>query len=94
MKILLDIDDTLIDSKEKVHSRAHLLFRNHNVVLYSASEDIEFWAKKFKVNYISKHSTERPAADILIDDDKYFEKMVDVKKYYSSIDNFLNSVEV
>lgn len=90
MKLLLDIDDTLIDSNEKLHPRAFYLFKNFDVTLYSASEDIEKWAKKFNVNFISKHDQLKPKADVLIDDDSYFKKMVDVDFYFESIDKFLD----
>ena len=91
MKILLDIDNTLINSDRKVHSRAFYLFKNFDVTLYSAEEDIAMWAEKFNVKYISKHDDVRPIADVLIDDDPYFKKMVDVKFYFESIDDFLNT---
>lgn len=93
MIILLDIDDTLINSREKVHPRAFLLFKNHNVTLYSASSDIKKWADKFNVAYISKHDSIKPKADILIDDDPYFKNMVDAAVYFNSIDSFLDSWE-
>lgn len=92
MKLLLDIDDTLIDSNEKLHPRAFYLFNHFDVTLYSASQDIEKWANKFNVAFISKHDQVRPKADVLIDDDPYFQKMVDVKLYCSSIDEFLNNM--
>ena len=90
MKILLDIDDTLINSEDKVHPRAHLLFEKYKVVLFSASEDIKKWADIFNVEYISKHDEIIPEADVLIDDDSYFIKMVKVNKYFKSIDDFLD----
>ena len=91
MKILLDIDDTLINYKDIVHPRVHLLFKYHEVTLFSASSDIKKWADHFNVNYISKHDDVIPEADVLIDDDPYFTKMVKVDKYYKSIDDFLNA---
>lgn len=92
MKILLDIDDTLIDSKDMVHPRAFYLFKNYDVTLYSASDEISKWAKKFNIEFISKHDTIRPKADVLIDDDPYFKKMVDVDFYFESIDKFLDNM--
>ncbi len=94
MKILLDIDDTILfikNKKEVLHPMCKYLIRHHDVTLFSASSDIKKWAKKLNVNYISKHDEGIPEADVLIDDDGYFKRMVKVKEYYSSIDSFLNS---
>lgn len=90
IKILLDIDDTLINSEDRVHPKAHLLFEKYEVVLFSASEEIKKWADLFNVEYISKHDEVIPEADVLIDDDSYFVRMVKVDKYFKSIDDFLD----
>jgi len=91
MKILLDIDDTLIDHKENLHPRYREVLDNHDVTLYSQSKDIKKWAKKLNVDYIEKDAPGTPEADILIDDDYRYKRICIVKHHFSSIDSFLNS---
>ena len=91
MKILLDIDDTLIDHKENLHPRYREVLDNHDVTLYSQSRDIEKWAKKLNLDYIEKDSIETPDADVLIDDDYRYKRICNVKFHFPSIDSFLNS---
>ena len=93
MKILLDIDDTLINHKDELHPRYKEVIDNHEVVLYSASGDIKMWAKKLNLDYHSKNDKqEPPKADVLIDDCAAFKRTCNVEYYFSSIDKFLNWV--
>ena len=93
MKILLDIDDTLINHKDELHPRYKELLDNHDVTLFSASGDIKKWAKKLKVDYIHKNDKGVPEADVLIDDIGAFKRCVKVEHYFSSIDSFLAFIE-
>ena len=95
MKILLDIDDTALITKDKgktwtEHKLLHQLIREHTVILYSGNPDIAEYSKKWKTSgFIPKGSDSFPTADVLIDND--FELWVDsviVKKCYSSITQF------
>ena len=91
MKILLDIDDTLINHKDELQSRYKEVIDNHEVILYSASGDIKMWAKKLNVDYHSKNDKQDPPeADVLIDDCPSFRRAVKVQYYFSSIDKFLD----
>ena len=92
MRVLLDIDDTLIDNKDNLHPRYKEVLDNHDVTLFSASGDIKMWAKKLNLDYISKNDKEVPEADVLIDDTYAFMKIVKVKHYFPSIDSFLNFI--
>lgn len=89
MKILLDIDDTLINHRDVLHPRYREVLDNHDVILYSQSKDIKRWAKKLNLPYIHKDDEGVPEADVLIDDIGAFKKCVKVKYYFSSIDSFL-----
>ncbi len=88
MKILLDIDDTALITKDKgktwfEHSRLKELIKLHNVFLYSGNPEIEEFASKWKVKGFF------PKADVLIDNDaELWINLVDVKKSYKSIDSF------
>ena len=92
MKILLDIDDTAIITKDRgktwnEHPRLKELIAKHDVVLYSGNPDIEEYHKKWKTKgFISKSTEYTPLADVLIDNDyKLWKNNVNVKKCYSSI---------
>lgn len=92
MKILLDIDDTLINQKDELHPRYKEVIDNHEIILYSASGDIKMWAEKLNVDYHSKNDKQDPPeADVLIDDCVAFKRAVKVQYYFASIDEFLNS---
>jgi len=90
MKILLDIDDTLINHKDELHPRYKEVIENNEVILYSSSGDIKMWAKKLNLKYHHKDDKqEPPEADVLIDDCAAFKEVVKVQYYFSSIDSFL-----
>lgn len=98
MKILLDIDDTsLIYNKEtkqyEEHPQLRRLFKNHTIILYSGNPDIKMYAEKWKTNgYILKAEDKIPEADILIDNDfELWSELVNVKRYYKSIDEFFEN---
>jgi hypothetical protein len=93
--ILLDLDNTaLVFNKNGTfseHPKLRLLLKHYRVILYSARDDIEEFAKRWGVPYIWKGYNDLfPQADFLIDDqsDEY-EHLVDVKKTYSSINRFV-----
>ncbi len=95
MKILLDIDDTALITKDKgktwhVHPRLKELIAKHAVFLYSGNPDIYDYFIKWKTKgYIPKSFDKTPKADILIDNDgELWKTSVDVKKIYKSIDSF------
>ncbi|MEE9431486.1 MAG: hypothetical protein V3V16_10620 [Melioribacteraceae bacterium] len=95
MKILLDIDDTAILTKDKgktwfEHSRLKELIKLHNVFLYSGNPEIEEFAAKWKVSgFFPKGNNHIPKADVLIDNDvELWIDLVDVKKTYKSINSF------
>lgn len=91
MKILLDIDDTLINQKDELHPRYKEVIDNHEVILYSASGDIKMWAKKLNLDYHSKNDKQDPPeADVLIDDCAAFQRTCKVHYYFPSIDKFLD----
>lgn len=96
MKILLDIDDTALLTKDRgktwfEHPRLAELINSHRVVLYSGNPDIEEYYKKWKTaGYIPKYSAGIPTADVLIDNNADMHIAdVKVKKSYKSIDAFL-----
>lgn len=79
MKILLDLDDTVIISG-RLHPRfcdfmrwiedrkQQGLLPPHEVVVWSSHEDGEAIAELMGFSYLSKDSEEKPDADVLIDD--------------------------
>lgn len=98
IKILLDIDDTalLYDKKKKVwleHPQLRNLIENFNVILYSGNPAIEDYHLKWKTNgFILKAEDCTPKADVLIDNDyELWSKLVNVKRYYRTIDEFLEN---
>lgn len=93
--ILLDLDNTSLiynkDGTYSEHPKLRLLLRHYRVILYSARDDIEDFAKRWDVPYIWKGYDDLfPQADFLIDDqiDEYL-KFVEVKKAYGSINRFV-----
>lgn len=101
MKILLDLDDTVI-LNGKLHPRFNDfiewledrkqegLLPNHEVVVWSSHEDGEAIAELMGFSYLSKDSKEKPDADVLIDDscDQFVDLCsVDVK--FSTFASFL-----
>lgn len=97
-RILLDLDNTalLYDSEGDYHIHPKLvtdLLPNYTVILYSAREDIESFAKLWDVDFIWKGDDVIPEADFLIDDQCEFAgELVRVKKMYKSINSFLRSI--
>jgi hypothetical protein len=93
--ILLDLDNTaLIFNKDGTfteHPKLRLLLKHFRVIIYSARDDIGEFAKRWDVPYIWKgYSDLFPQADFLIDDQtEEYEKLVDVRKAYSSINRFV-----
>lgn len=98
MRILLDIDETLVDKNGNVHPRADELFQKYEVVLFSAEDDIADWAKRYNVDYVSKHDETIPEGFILIDDDEYFANkklnLVKYKYYFRCINEFFEVMEI
>jgi len=103
MKILLDIDDTALITKDRgktwnEHPRLTELISSYTVYLYSGNPDIYEYYKKWKTaGYIPKGNDHIPVADVLIDNDgKLWKSSVNVKKIYKSIDSFFrhNSKEL
>ena len=95
MKILLDIDDTAIITKDRgktwqEHPRLKELIEKHEIYLYSGNPDIDNYHEKWKTKgYIPKGFSSIPKADVLIDNNfDLHEADVEVKKCYSSIDTF------
>ena len=98
MKILLDIDDTALLTKNRgktweEHPKLHELISQHDIVLYSGNPEIEKYYEKWKTKgYIPKGVESFPKADVLIDNDyELWKENVNVKKCYKSIDSFLKS---
>lgn len=97
MKILLDIDDTALISKDRgktyhEHPRLHELISNHTVILFSGNPDVEIYHHKWKTKgFIPKGGFDFPTADVLIDnnDDLHILEVV-VKESFRSIDAFFN----
>lgn len=95
MKILLDIDDTAILTRDKgktwkEHSGLKKLINLHEVYLYSGNPDIANYAANWKTKgYFPKGNNNFPKADVLIDNDAdLWIDFVEVKKTYKSIDSF------
>lgn len=94
MKILLDIDGTLVDDSGKFLTNAErLLNDNHEIILYSANEKLgSKLAKQYNIPFIDKSSKhEKLIADVLIDDYAYFFikiPNIQVNKYFTSITEF------
>jgi hypothetical protein len=95
MRILLDIDDTAILTRDRgntwnEHPRLLELISKHEVYLYSGNPNIERYYRQWKTRgYIPKSADYRAEADVLIDNDyKLWRECVDVGKCYSSIDRF------
>ncbi len=92
--ILLDIDNTALvyqkDGSAQEHPRLQELIKKYRVILYSAREDVEFFAKQWNVPYIWKGYDDLfPEADFLVDDQyEEYLPLVTVKKSYSSINTF------
>jgi hypothetical protein len=98
MKILLDIDDTALITKDRgktwtEHPKLHELISKHDVVLYSGNPEIEKYFAKWKTKgYIPKGADTFPKADVLIDNDcDLWKENVEVKKCFKTIDAFLKS---
>ncbi len=100
MKILLDIDDTALITKDRgktwiEHPRLEELISKHKVFLYSGNPDIEKYAELWKTNgFYSKGNNFIPQGDVLIDNDsELWKDFVEVKYCFNSIDEFLLKVE-
>ncbi|NCS80784.1 MAG: hypothetical protein COW85_00750 [Ignavibacteria bacterium CG22_combo_CG10-13_8_21_14_all_37_15] len=98
MKILLDIDDTALITKDRgktwsEHPLLRALINQYDVVLYSGNPEIAKYHKEWKTKgYIPKGSDYLPKAEVLIDNDSdLWKETVEVKKCYKSIDSFLKS---
>lgn len=96
MKILLDIDDTALITKDRgktwnEHPFLEKLISEHEVYLYSGSPEIEMYYEKWKTKgFIPKGGFDTPKADVLIDNDAdLWKSSVSVKKTYKSINSFL-----
>jgi len=91
MKILCDIDDTILIN-DSIHPRTLELISKHDVILYSSSPAIKYWGIYFNIPVISKESVGIPKADVLIDDQSAFnnKNLVDVQYYFNSINDFFN----
>jgi 2-hydroxy-3-keto-5-methylthiopentenyl-1-phosphate phosphatase len=95
MRILLDLDDTVIINN-KLHSRFFdfqkwVKDNNHEVIIWSSRDDGSVLAALMGFSgFISKDSGERPTADYLIDDEaEHFCKYCNVPYYSKSISNFM-----
>ena len=97
VKILLDIDGTLLING-KLHPRADELFRKHEIVFWSSEDYLgPYYSKKYNVPFIHKNTNIVLEADALIDDYVFLLKNdlnLKVKKYYESINDFLNNKEL
>lgn len=98
MKILLDIDGTLLNSTGKLHPCYKEILENNEVILYSSDGALgKYYSKKFKVPFIHKDTNIILEADALIDDYAFLLKNdhnLKVKKFYESINDFLNKKEI
>lgn len=98
MKILLDIDDTALISKDRgktwnEHPKLKELIKNYSVYLYSGNPDIANYASFWKTKgYVPKGTDSIPHADILIDNDfNLWKDTVEVFKCYKSIGSFFRA---
>lgn len=94
IKILLDIDDTLIlqNYENFVIHRRYKEILKYNVVLFSSSPYIRVFSELLEIPYISKESSTKPTADILIDDIDC-RKLCNVYLHFYSIDDFLYNIK-
>ena len=98
MKILLDIDDTSLISKDKgktwnEHPRLIELINSETVYLFSGNPDIDKYAKRWNVKgFYPKGNDFIPKAEILIDNDvDLWIDFVNVKYTFFSIDEFFEN---
>ncbi|HLP15498.1 MAG TPA: hypothetical protein VK470_04505 [Bacteroidota bacterium] len=93
--VLLDLDNTALiyqkDGSFTEHPKLRLILKHFRIIIYSARDDIEDFAKRWGVPYIWKGYDDLfPQADFLIDDQiEEYEPLVDVKKSYTSINRFV-----
>ncbi len=96
IKILLDIDDTLIIQKyEKfaLHPKYKMLLL-YDVTLFSSSPYIQVLADLLKIPYIVKDDdNEKPKADILIDDTDC-RSICNVFYHFHTIDDFFYDIKI
>jgi len=95
LKILLDIDGTILNENQDIHPRTQELIDKHDVTLFSSNYD-ELWslAEHLGIPAVHKDSKDIPEADILIDDyaaDIVKDPDVKVKRYYHSVDEFFEN---
>ena len=97
-KVLLDLDDTALIYSDTTHEYVEHpklldMLTQFDVILFSGRTDIQDFAIKWDVPFISKDEDVNPTADFLVDDScERWIKYVKVKKGYESIDSFLSSV--
>ena len=94
MKILLDLDDTVIIHDHICHDywafKDMVVERGYDVTLWTLSHDGQAFADLMGFRYLSKDYTHEPEADVLIDDShELYKGMCHVKKSYQSIHEFL-----
>lgn len=97
MKILLDLDQTII-MRGAPHTMLGNFLKfvkdnNHEVVIWSSSEDIRFIAYVMGFDWISKGDDIIPQADVLIDDyANAFCILCSVDKSFTSLQAFMDWV--
>lgn len=98
MKILLDIDDTALITKDRgktymEHPKLKELIQGYSVFLYSGNPDIADFASRWKTKgFIPKGNECFPKADVLIDNDAdLWKSTVEVSKCYKSINAFIRA---
>lgn len=91
------MDDTAWVSRDKgktwsEHPRLNELLNSYLIYLYSGNPNIKEFAEKWDVKgYYSKGDNQIPNGDVLIDNDaELWIDLVDIKKHYHSIDEFLD----
>jgi len=98
MRILLDLDDTVI-----IRGNLHPQFARfqdwakkggHHVIVWSCHDDGQVIAQLMGFDYRDKESHVKPIADVLIDDHcQEFEKLCTVNSTCSTLDGFLKLVK-
>ena len=94
MKILIDLDDTIIIHDHICHDywtfKAQSIARNYDVTLWTLSHYGQPFAELMNFKYLSKDYATEPEADVLVDDShEMYRGMCHVKKSYASIKDFL-----
>lgn len=96
MKILLDIDDTLINRTGEIHLGFKALLDEHEVILFSLNDELgQELSKDYLIPFIDKEVDKPIYADVLIDDCAEFhlrDPKINVQMFCRSINTFLGIV--